>query len=77
MKVYILYSDSLDRHYIGFSKFTQKRVRQHRAEKVHWTARASDWRLVWSREVVTVNDARSLEKQIKARGAKRFLQQTE
>jgi predicted GIY-YIG superfamily endonuclease len=66
---------SLDRHYIGFPKSPQKRLRQHRAEKVHWTARASDWSPVGSQEVATAKEALSLEKQIKVREAKRFLQQ--
>jgi len=74
MKVYILYSESLDRYYTGFSLHPEKRLRQHRAEKGHWTSRAPDWKIVWSQKTSTTDEARAMEKKIKARGAKRFLQ---
>jgi len=74
MKVYILHSKSLDRYYVGFSKHLNKRIHQHQKEKVHWTSRASDWEQIWSKEVANTIDARQLEKMIKQRGAKRFLQ---
>jgi len=76
MTVYILHSKSLDRHYTGFSKSLQKRLHQHQAETNHWTARASDWKLIWKKEVSDTVAARHLETRIKSRGAKRFLQET-
>jgi len=73
MEVYILHSETLGKYYVGFSKQTSVRVGQHRKERKHWTSRADDWVLIWKRTVDNAAAARALEKQIKARGAKRFL----
>ena len=72
--VYILYSDSLQMYYTGFSKYRYKRQRQHRGRKsASWTLRADDWLEVFIEQVASVAEARKLEKRIKARGARRFL----
>jgi len=73
MEVYILHSKVLQKHYIGFSKKVSTRLIQHRKEKKHWTSRADDWALVWKQPVSSTEEARTLEKKIKLRGAKRFL----
>lgn len=72
--VYVLYSPSLGRFYVGMSEFTAKRERQHRKGQSTWTSRADDWERVWQTEVADSSEARALEKQIKARGARRHLQ---
>ena len=71
--VYILYSAQLGRFYTGHSKYHWKRQRQHRAKNTHWTGQANDWREVYDCRVDTRAEASALEKKIKARGAKRFL----
>ena len=71
--VYILYSPSLDKFYTGMSKFTSKRLRQHRNGESSWTSRASDWIDIWKIEKEDSKSARVLEKKIKKRGARRFL----
>ncbi|MEI6972462.1 MAG: GIY-YIG nuclease family protein [bacterium] len=73
MYVYILYSDSLKRFYTGFSEFHWKRQRQHKQKHRGWTNQAHDWKEQFCTVAATVNEARSLEKKIKARGASRFL----
>ncbi|NNJ70959.1 MAG: GIY-YIG nuclease family protein [Kiritimatiellales bacterium] len=74
LEVYILYSESLAKYYVGFSNSASSRLRQHRKEKNHWTARADDWELIWKQAVDSTAAARVLEKKIKSRGAKRFLE---
>jgi putative endonuclease len=74
--VYILYSCSLKKYYTGFSGFPGKRERQHRSGQTYWTSRANDWEQVWSQAVGSREEARRLERQIKARGAARFLGET-
>ena len=72
--VYILYSPLLDKHYVGFSKYRGKRKRQHSTKSKHWTGKAHDWTEVFCRKVNSRTEARELEKKIKGRGAKRFLE---
>ena len=61
------------RHYTGFSEYHAKRERQHQRGQGYWTSRADDWQEVFSTTVETRKEARSLEKKIKDRGAKRFM----
>ena len=72
-RVYILHSASLDRFYVGFTSKGTLRIRQHKQKHKGWTGQADDWQEVFHCSVDTREAARSLEKQIKARGAKRFL----
>ena len=72
--VYILYSESLNRFYTGFSKFHAKRRRQHVKGQSKWTSQADDWGEVWFTELDTAMEARRIEKKIKARGARRYLE---
>lgn len=44
--VYILYSQSLDKYYVGFSSDPWKRLEQHLSnEKDKYTSKAQDWKL--------------------------------
>ena len=72
--VYILFSVSLNKYYTGFSRFTDKRTRQHNKAQTSWTSKATDWEKVWMVQVSSVDKARDLEKKIKSCGAKRFLE---
>jgi putative endonuclease len=74
VQVYILWSAALQRHYVGFSESSARRLREHRSGQTFWTRRASDWQKVWERMAANRTEARVLERQIKARGARRFLE---
>jgi len=71
--VYILYSVTLDSYYTGFSKYHAKRRRQHCRGETFSTQRAKDWEEAFCQRTETREEARALEKLIKARGAARFL----
>ena len=73
MYVYILYSKTLDKFYAGISAFKQKRLRQHRNGQTRWTSRADDGVELWATSSSDYASARMIEKAIKARGARRFL----
>ena len=72
--VYIVFSPSLGKYYTGISKFRKKRSRQHQSEKRSWTSRASDWAQVFSQDFSSYAEARAFERKIKARGARRYLE---
>ncbi len=72
--VYILFSSTVDKYYVGFtSQSIEARLRRHLSAHKGFTARAKDWEVVFTETVSTKSDATALEKQIKNRGAKRFL----
>lgn len=75
--VYILYSVSMDRYYVGFSRDVEARIAQHRDAERGWTSRADDWSLVHEIAAESEGEARVLERRIKKRGARRFLADTQ
>ena len=70
---YILRSSTAMRFYVGLTSDPNRRLIEHQQGKSRWSSQAKDWREIWCSERMPLADARSLEKRIKARGAKRFL----
>jgi predicted GIY-YIG superfamily endonuclease len=73
VNVYVLHSVALDRFYVGIAEHPQRRLAQHRRGQSAWSARADDWTIVHVQTASDFRDARRIEKQIKARGAARYL----
>ena len=72
-RVYILHSDALDRYYVGITERGERRLQEHRSKHKGWTCQADDWTETYGCLAATRTEARALEKQIKARGAMRWL----
>ena len=64
--VYILYSVSRDRYYIGYTASLQGRLEKHNQKHVGFTGRIKDWKLVWSEGFETKAEAMRREKQFKS-----------
>jgi putative endonuclease len=63
---YILYSLSLDRYYIGHTtEAVSERLRKHLSAHGGWTARAKDWRVVYSEEHYSKSEAYRRELEVK------------
>ena len=73
MYVYILFSKKRSRYYVGQSADVNKRMERHNQGKVPATKYGISWRLVLQIQVASKTEAIILEKQIKKRGAKRYL----
>ncbi|SFJ36988.1 putative endonuclease [Chryseobacterium indologenes] len=64
---YILYSESLDKYYIGHScEDLQERLRKHLSDHKGFTANVKDWRLAYTEEFNSKADAYHREREIKA-----------
>jgi len=72
--VYIISSSKLKKYYTGFTENLDVRIVQHNSGISTFTSKGIPWELIVFFEVNSINDARILEKEIKGRGAKRFLQ---
>ena len=72
--VYILWSNSIEKFYIGSTENLIKRVQSHNKGLGNWTRKAHDWILVHSISQYSRSEALELEKRIKKRGAKRWLE---
>ena len=72
--VYILFSKQLQKYYVGYSsKSAQDRLKEHLYNHKGFTAKAKDWNIIYRIEMNSKSEALMLERKIKKRGAKRFL----
>ena len=75
--VYILYSDALDRHYVGSTNDVSRRLGEHNnpRRKTKYTAKTSDWRLVLEIQAgKTRSEAVLLERYIKKQKSRKFIE---
>jgi putative endonuclease len=72
--VYILYSGSLKKHYVGQCEDIEGRLLRHNSGGVRWTKNGIPWTLSYKFPVETRSLAVQLERKIKKRGAKRYLE---
>ncbi len=73
-EVYIIFSISSNRYYIGQTKNFDARIIRHNKGLVKSTKHGIPWKLILKIEVLSRNEAVFLEKKIKKRGAKRYLE---
>ncbi|NNE26792.1 MAG: GIY-YIG nuclease family protein [Saprospiraceae bacterium] len=64
--LYILYSKSLNRYYVGHTKNLSDRLSKHLANHSGFTGKAKDWILVYSEDYPTKQDAYRRERQLKS-----------
>ena len=72
--VYILFSDSIAKFYVGQTNNIEDRLIRHNSGFVKSTKLGLPWNLVRFFEVSTMSEAMLLEKKIKGRGVKRYLE---
>ena len=73
---YIIYSENLDRYYIGESLDSEHRLNQHNTHyfKKNFTKAASDWILKLNYETSTKEEAFTLERFVKRMKSKKFIE---
>ena len=62
---YILFSETLNKYYIGSTQDIDTRIEKHLQSKKGFTAKAKDWVLLYSEEFETRTEASRRERQIK------------
>jgi putative endonuclease len=63
--VYVLFSETLDVYYKGFTTNLEERILYHNSGRSNYTSKASDWILVYSRSYEIKKDALLEEKRLK------------
>lgn len=64
--VYLLYSESKNRHYIGYTNDLKARLQKHNSGKgAKYTRMTHDWVVVYSKELETKQEALSYEYKVK------------
>ena len=64
--LYILFSDSIDRYYIGISHDPAMRLHYHNTSNKGWTRRGRPWELVFTKEFDNKADAQEWESKLKS-----------
>jgi putative endonuclease len=72
--VYILWSDELNKFYVGSTNDLQDRLNRHNSGYERFTSKGLPWRLVHFIECNDRKEAYNLEMKIKARGIRRYLE---
>jgi putative endonuclease len=73
MKVDILFSEKSSRYYVGQTADIDKRLKRHNQGLVRSTKGGIPWKIVLQIDVLNRSEAVVLERKIKKRGAKRYL----
>lgn len=73
-KTYILWSELIQKFYVGSTEDLPQRLLRHNSGRVKFTSKGVPWQLIWSFEGVDRKEAFKLEMKIKSRGIKRFLE---
>ena len=71
--VYILFSEKRSRYYVGQTQNIDLRLKRHNQGLVPSTRQGVPWKLVLHVQVSSRSEAILLEKKIKKRGAKRYI----
>jgi len=71
--VYVLYSKSFDRFYVGYTKDLQRRIAEHNRKKGKFTDAGIPWVLVHCEKYYSKKVAMDREKFIKSKKSKQFI----
>ena len=73
-KVYIIYSEKIDRYYKGVTEDLPWRVERHNAGWGRFTKRGIPWELVSSEDFETTSEAIKRERAIKKRKSRNYIE---
>jgi putative endonuclease len=71
--LYILYSEKLDRYYVGYSNDIERRLSEHNRKKGKYTDKGIPWILVYTEVYESKKEAKDRERYIKSRKSKQFI----
>ena len=71
--VYIIYSHTLKKFYVGHAKDVEKRLVQHNSGKGNFTSKGVPWILIIQINCINRSEAVLLELKVKKRGIGRYL----
>jgi putative endonuclease len=71
--VYILYSPSLKKYYVGQTNDLERRLIEHNSGQTLYSSRGIPWELIYKEEKASRSEAMLVETKIKKRGIGRFL----
>ena len=71
--VYVLFSANFQKHYTGYSSSIEERLASHSHLGHDWTAKYRPWKLIYTREFKTKQEAMAYEKWLKTGVGREFI----
>jgi putative endonuclease len=72
--VYIIYSQSIDKFYIGYTTDIEKRLIDHNSGISAFTSKTKDWKLKYSEKYETMELAMKREREIKSKKSRKYIE---
>ncbi len=72
--MYILYSEKLDKYYIGSCMNIERRIYEHNIGHSKFTSTGIPWLMVYKEEFHTTEEARRRELQVKKMKSRKFIE---
>ena len=72
--VYILFSNTLDKFYVGHTQNLTDRIYRHNNSGSKSTKSASDWKLVYSEQLINRSAAYKREMEIKKKKSRKYIE---
>ena len=72
--LYILYSSSRDKYYVGYSSDIEARIIEHNAGATNYTRSGKPWILVYQEEFDQKSDAIRREREIKLKKSRKYIE---
>ncbi|MBU2447512.1 MAG: GIY-YIG nuclease family protein [Bacteroidetes bacterium] len=72
--VYIIYSKSLNRHYIGYTEDLEWRLERHNSAWGRYTCKGIPWELVYYEKFAAKTEAIKREREIKKKKSKKYIE---
>ena len=71
--LYILYSEKLDRYYVGFTNDIHRRLCEHNRIKGKFTDIGIPWKVVYTEQYISKTEAKKRETFIKRKKSKHYI----
>ena len=71
---YILYSEKIDKYYVGYTHDLNLRIHRHNSGWGRFTKRGKPWKLVYSEEYFTKTKAIKREREIKEKKSRKYIE---
>jgi putative endonuclease len=72
--VYIIYSSSLDKYYVGYTTDLPKRLIEHNSGISTYTARSTDWIVKYTQTYLDRESAMRREREIKNKKSRKYIE---
>ncbi|MBL0147140.1 MAG: GIY-YIG nuclease family protein [Chitinophagaceae bacterium] len=71
---YIIYSKDLNKYYVGYTENIEVRMKQHNTGISTFTAKATDWTLMFQEAFLTRQEAQHRESEIKKKKSRKYIE---